>query len=379
MKRILVWDLPTRLFHWLLVACFAVAWLTSGSDQRLSIHSFAGYLMLGLIGFRLVWGFSGGHYARFASFAYGPIAGLIYLRQLLARRAPRHVGHNPVASQAVFMLLLLGVVVGLTGVFTQGGEEQQSAAAGWLSIPRGTALKNVHEFGAWLMLALVFAHVTGVIAESWLHHENLALSMLTGSKEAPEGSEVSAPYRAAAGGMILAAAAFGIWWFGYAIEDPVEQRLGHIETTAEGPHVAYSGPKLPDNAQWREECGSCHLAFHPNLLPTRSWQKLMAGQAQHFGVDLALDAPTTAALLAFLVNNAAENSPTEAAWKIDRSIAADQTPLRITDTQYWLEKHGGIAPADWLKSTVKTRANCAACHLDAEAGTYEDAAMRIPG
>ena len=147
MKRLLIWDLPTRLFHWLLAVSFAIAWLTSGSDQWLSVHSFFGYLMLGLIGFRLVWGFVGGHYARFASFAYGPGAGYAYLRSLLARGAARYIGHNPAGSQAIFLLLGLGVIVAITGIFVQGGEEQQLVAAGVTSIAGGTIIKQAHEMG----------------------------------------------------------------------------------------------------------------------------------------------------------------------------------------------------------------------------------------
>jgi len=70
MKRILIWDVPTRLFHWLFAISFAAAWLSSESDRWLSIHTFCGYLMLGLIGFRLIWGMAGGHYARFSTFKY---------------------------------------------------------------------------------------------------------------------------------------------------------------------------------------------------------------------------------------------------------------------------------------------------------------------
>jgi hypothetical protein len=142
--------------------------------------------------------------------------------------------------------------------------------------------------------------------------------------------------------------------------------------------VAFVGPKLADNAQWREECGSCHLAFHPSLLPVRSWVRIMSEQKQHFGSDLALDAPTTNALLTFLTSNSAEQRKTEPATKIELSIQAGATPLRITETPYWVKKHSHIAAADWQSPTVKSRSNCAACHLDAEAGTFEDAAMRLP-
>mgnify|MGYP003471861413 CR=1 FL=1 len=100
--KILVWDLPTRLFHWLFAGAFAIAWLTSDSDSWLKLHVFAGYLMLGLLGFRLVWGFIGGRYARFASFRYGLKEGLTYLFQVLTGSAQRHIGHNPAGSWAVY-------------------------------------------------------------------------------------------------------------------------------------------------------------------------------------------------------------------------------------------------------------------------------------
>jgi len=104
----------------------------------------------------------------------------------------------------------------------------------------------------------------------------------------------------------------------------------------------------------------------------------MAGQGSHFGSDLALDATVQAAILEFLVANAGENSPREAAYKIRESIPPSETPLRITQTPYWLAKHSDIEQSVWNLPSVKSKANCAACHLDAEAGTFEDAAMRIP-
>ena len=105
---------------------------------------------------------------------------------------------------------------------------------------------------------------------------------------------------------------------------------------------------------------------------------MMAEQDKHFGADLALDEPTRAMLLAFMANNAAERLSTEAAFKINRSVKPGVTPLRITETPYWIEKHRDIAEFDWRLPPVKSKVNCAACHRDAEAGTFEDAAMRIP-
>jgi len=377
MQRILVWDLPTRLFHWLFAASFATAWLTSESDEWLSVHAFSGYLLLGLVAFRLLWGFAGGHYARFAAFRHAPRDGLAYLRQVLDGGGARHLGHNPAGSQAVYLLLALGMTAGVTGLFVLGGEEQHGLAANWMGFGVGKWLKEGHEAAAALMLLLVGGHLAGVALESWRHKENLARAMISGTKTAAPGNPVSKPYRLVGMLMLLAVGTFGTWWFAYALHQPLETRLGAAGESGI-PHTAFVGPKLADNAQWREECGSCHLAFHPSLLPARSWERLLAEQDRHFGTDLALDAPTRAALRAFLASNGAERHASEAAFKIDNSLKADSTPLRISETPYWTRKHRGIAAAVWQKPQVKSPANCAACHLDAEAGTFEDAAMRIP-
>ena len=378
MTRVLIWDVPTRLFHWMLATSFAVAWITSGSDRWLSLHSFAGYVMLGLIGFRVLWGLFGGPYARFTSFAYGPAAVLAYLRQLRSRTASRYLGHNPAGSVAIYLMLGLGIVVGLTGVLTQGGEEQQLLAARVLSIPAGIVVREAHELLAWLMLALVAGHLAGIALDVWMTKENLPLSMLTGYKEAAAGAVASGSYTAVGSGLVLLVAAFAAWWFAYAWHKPLQARIGEVVTIAEVPSVRFIGRPLPDDPTWREECGSCHLLFHPNLLPARSWQRLLTEQDRHFGTDLALAPATTATVRAFLTSNAAEHSPTEAAFKINRSVPAASAPLRITETPYWIAKHDSIGVDVWARPTVKSKANCAACHVDAEAGTFEDSAMRLP-
>lgn len=376
MKALLVWDVPTRLFHWLFAASFAGAWLTAESDVWLGVHTGLGYLMLGLIGFRLLWGVVGGHYARFARFRFSPMQGWRYLRQTLAGEAARHLGHNPAGSQAVYLLLALGIAVGVSGLLVQGGEEQQGIAATLLGYDLGHALKDVHEAVATLMLLAVSGHIAGVMLESLAHRENLARSMLTGIKQGPDDAPASRPHRLAGVLVLLGAAGFAGGWFYYALEAPLEKLVGR--TAAAEPSVAFVGQPLASNATWREECGSCHLDFHPGLLPARSWQRLLAGQNRHFGDDLGLDAATIQTLLTFALENEAGLRRTEAAWKIDRSIKPDASPLRITETPYWVKKHRTIEDAIWRSARVRSKAHCAACHLDAETGNFEDAAMRLP-
>lgn len=379
MQPTLIWDLPTRLFHWALVASFALAWLTAESDAWLAVHVFCGYLMLGLIAFRLIWGFVGSHFARFASFRFSPQQALSYLKEVASGSAARHVGHNPTGSLAIYVLLALSLVVGAAGILTLGAEEQHGLAAGWFTYAQGDWFKEVHEFAATLMLLVVGGHIAGVVVESVLHKENLARAMVTGLKQAAPNTPRSQARAGVAVVMLLAMLGFGGWWFSYALPSQLDTPAQQLRA---GDHhqrrVRFVGPVLADNTQWREECGSCHGVFHPSLLPARSWQKMMAEQDQHFGDDLGLDAATTADVLAFMVANAAEGHPTEAAYKLERSIPASAAPQRITEVAYWIRKHRDIAAADWANPLVKAKSNCAACHSDADLGTFEDGAMHIP-
>jgi len=381
MKRTLVWDVPTRLFHWSLVACFVIAWLTDEGDRWRAIHVFVGYLMLGLVAFRVIWGVAGSPFSRFSSFWFGPRAALDYALKVLGGHAPRYVGHNPAGSVAIYILLVMAVIVGITGVFVLGGDERHGLATAVLTFDQARWAKKLHEAGAMLMLLVVLAHVTGVVVESRLHKENLAKSMVVGYKDTPDDTPGTQPRWRVAGVLALAMSGFGGWWFHYAFDRVVDGQgwLVKLESDAgQDPHVRFVGEHLPDHKIWRDECGSCHGVFHPTLLPRRSWEKLMATQDQHFGSDLGLDAATIATVLKFMVDNAAESHLTEAAFKIGNSIAVDQTPLRITETPYWVKKHRDITAADWANPKVHSKSNCAACHADADAGTFEDGAMHLP-
>lgn len=366
-QRILIWDLPTRAFHWLLVASFIGAWLTFDDNRYLDIHVYVGYVWFGLLVFRLIWGAIGGHYSRFHAFAHDWRSVWHYLKGLLNGEAARHLGHNPAGSWAIFALLVAGLLVSVTGVLTLGGEERHGPLAAWIPFQVGFNAHILHLILAWLLLGVVGAHLLGIIIESVLHRDNLIAAMITGYKAGPHGSR-GVDQRGVVAIIMLAMVFAGA----------LVMFSGYLEQTPERPYIPFEGQVLADNARWRTECGDCHLAFHPSLLPARSWQALMAGQDDHFGDDLGLDADSRAEILTFLVSNASENHQSEAAWMMDRSVAIDQAPLRVTEVAFWKRKHGKISPEVWKSNKVKSKANCAACHLDADKGTFEDAGMRIP-
>lgn len=185
-----VWDPLVRIFHWSLVATFAIAYLSGeGEDEWLSLHSIAGYTIMGLILVRLIWGVIGTPYARFSSFIYRPSAVVAYLKQLLLLRPPRYLGHNPAGSVMIIALLVSLVLTSVSGLVIYGAEENAGPLAGMLagtSESQAHALGEVHEFFANLTLFLVVFHVVGVVVSSVLHHENLVRAMVTGYKRTEE-------------------------------------------------------------------------------------------------------------------------------------------------------------------------------------------------
>lgn len=176
-----VWDLPTRLFHWLLVAGFFTAYFTE--EDFLTLHVWAGYLVSVLLIFRLVWGFAGNRYARFSEFFCRPDKSIRYVIDLTAGKAKRYLGHNPAGAAMIALLLLSLLITAATGLAVYSAEEQAGPLAGIIT-QNGHWWEEIHEFFANFTIALVMLHVTGVIVESIVHKENLLRAMINGYKRA---------------------------------------------------------------------------------------------------------------------------------------------------------------------------------------------------
>ena len=182
-SQIKVWDPLVRFFHWSLVTAFVIAFITE--DDFLSIHSWAGYLILGLISIRFVWGYIGTPYSRFRDFVYSPKNVIAFVKDTFSLKAKRYIGHNPAGGAMVILLMLSLLITTISGVLVLGAEEQLGPLAHWFTESGkfwGDVLEELHEFFANFTLLLVFVHVIGVIVESLIHQENLVRSMWTGFK-----------------------------------------------------------------------------------------------------------------------------------------------------------------------------------------------------
>lgn len=196
--RGLIWDFPTRLFHWSLVTGFGICYLTGEDDRLALLHITSGYMIAGLVTFRLIWGFIGSRHARFSAFLRGPQAILQYLLALLRGRPPAYAGHNPAGALAIVTLLLSATGACASGILLL--EEVPWPPLEWL-----------HEWLSTLMLGVAILHVAGVLITSVLHRENLIKAMITGRKRGFSSESVAKAYPLVATCMALAMIAFWLW------------------------------------------------------------------------------------------------------------------------------------------------------------------------
>lgn len=183
-SEIKVWDIFVRVFHWMLVCAFLVAYLSG--DHFIMIHIWSGYLVAALVVLRIMWGFVGTRYARFSSFIYRPRMIIQYGQDLLRLRGRRYIGHSPTGGAMVIALLVMILLIVATGLLTLAVLENAGPLAGYVATNRsaGRFWKGVHELLSNLTLGLVLIHVCGVLWASFVHGENLILAMWNGRKRA---------------------------------------------------------------------------------------------------------------------------------------------------------------------------------------------------
>lgn len=210
-----VWDLPTRLFHWTLVALVAFAWITSEyaeklADPTLNMHRWNGIAILVLVVWRLLWGVAGSPTARFASFVRGPAAVLAYLRGLLRGAPARYLGHNPAGAYMVLALLAIVGIEAALGLFTV--EHNDLTAGPLYRLLSEDAVKQVSRLHRMMfdnvLLPFVVVHVTVNLLYGLVKREPLIPAMITGRKPAADYVDAgaqSAPGRPALRALFLLA------------------------------------------------------------------------------------------------------------------------------------------------------------------------------
>lgn len=211
-RRVRVWDLPTRLFHWALVVLVVTSFVTAKvGGNAMTWHMYSGYAILALLIFRIAWGFVGGRHSRFASFVKGPAAVAGYLRTLFDRAAPHHPGHNPLGGWSVMLMLLALSTQAATGLFASDDIATEGPLAAKVSAATVALCTRIHHWNESVLIALVSLHVAAIVFYALHKRQDLVRPMVTGHA-AVEGAAEDPADRTALAAVLAAAAGALVYW-----------------------------------------------------------------------------------------------------------------------------------------------------------------------
>ena len=186
MRASLIWDLPTRLFHWLLVAGLVVQYVTAEwLDDAMQWHFYAGYFLLGLLIFRFCWGFLGPEYARFRSFVTGPSQVWRYSRQILSRHSAAHAGHNPLGGWMVLIMLMLVALQASSGLFMTDDIFMEGPWYHVVSEQTQSLMSFIHHQSFNVLLAIIALHIAAIGFYTFYKRQPLVAAMFHGKKVTP--------------------------------------------------------------------------------------------------------------------------------------------------------------------------------------------------
>ncbi len=210
-----VWEWPVRAFHWTIVALLVALVVTAKvGGNWIDWHMRAGYAVLALVVFRVLWGFFGGPHARFFSFVRGPGAVLRYARSMVLGTKEWHVGHNPLGGWSIVLLLLALFTQAVTGLFSNDDVASEGPLARFVTGDLSSTITWFHRRHVWWIYALVAVHLTAVLTYLVAFRENLIRAMVTGRKRLP-ASAAPPPEPGPVTGralVLLALSVAAVWW-----------------------------------------------------------------------------------------------------------------------------------------------------------------------
>ncbi len=368
-RKIYVWPVCIRTFHWLYAFSFSAAFILLWFENLLKYHIALGIFFFFLTLFRIFWGIIGPLYSNFRCFDLRGDHLINYVFHIFGHK-DKTPGHNPGASWGAILMLIFASLTGISGVVLLGIQEGKGIFSFlnpyFYSYMEG--FYNFHAFSAYALLVIVCVHILGVIFEHFYHHSGIIWSMFTGYKYALEGESVKLNF------MQNVFAAFFIFFslflFYYTL-----YKDENFMTISRFQPIDYEKnyPLL------YEECGDCHIVFPAYLLPKRAWNAIMDTPEDHFGDELDLEPEDSKTIREYLVKNSGENSTREAAVKILFSIKNKKDIISIVNTPYWKDTHRHIPKRVFKLKEIDSKYSCDACHPDIVKGNIDDDNIRIPG
>jgi len=365
MNKLYVWSLTSRLFHILLIILVGVVFITSEFDRLLEYHAIVGFTIASLFIFRIIWGFLDVKYSNFKDFNFNFKDLQEYMLNVFGNKK-EYVGHNPASSWAIVAMIILGLLSVISGMIVYGTQEGMGILS-FLNISMFKDMdffEDIHELVANTFMAVIFIHIIGVVIDRFLHKSKAIESMITGYKEGDNKNLE----------LTLFQKLFGFLWISLSIF-----LLVYLLITPSNILIADGNKQVNykvEHKLFHNECISCHTLYPPFLLPKESWVKMMDNLENHFGDDASLEDEDKESIKDYLVQNSAESSTKESAYKILKSIK-NQNIIAITKTTYWKKKHDNIDKEILKNKKVGKISNCKACHKNIEQGLLNDKDINI--
>ncbi|SFV54726.1 Ni,Fe-hydrogenase I cytochrome b subunit [hydrothermal vent metagenome] len=367
--KVYVWNLSARIIHWMIALSFTLAFITSFYENLLHDHVALGFIFGIMILYRIIWGFIGPKYAQFRHFMLRPSDFIFYFKEKIQNRWRKiPAGHNPASSWYTIWAMVMGTVIVVSGLLLYGIQE----AKGVLSYLNDThtqyigVLDTIHQYSAYIFVAWIVIHITGVLIEQFWHKTHMVFAMLTGYKRTEgEDTTVSRPLMFFSFSFIIV----GILTYLF-----ITSSNYNFLTLQKYTNVDYEEIYPVYHNECGGALGKCHKSYPPYILPKKSWKKIMTTLDNHRGIKITeanISKSEQQSILKFLLANSAETSKREAAVKMMKSLGK-RRPKAITKTPYWRETHKNIPKSIFKTKEVKDKSNCFACHKDFEYGNLDD-------
>lgn len=360
-----IWSIYTRLFHLLLIVLVTTAYITIEAENNIVSHVLLGYVIAILVLFRIFWGFIGVKCSRHTDLLRKLPGIIIYYKELFSKNKEEYKGHNPASSLYILMIMITLVLITISGSLLYGIQESSGIFAGLNSKYSDWMLfiQSFHKVSTTLLLALIIAHVTGVVLNLILNGNEVIMSMITGRKNGTDFDVV----------LTMKQEIFGVIWIATTLSAMIYFYNNPYNTLTENHETEINFRE--ESYETRSSCGSCHMVYPAYLLPKESWNKMMDNLENHFGKDASLPEENTKIVRDYLMNNAAEYSTREAAIKVLDNLKTN-APQEITKTNYWKKTHKDITKEEF-EADDGIKSDCRTCHRTARDGMIQDEEIKF--
>lgn len=191
MNKILVWDFPTRVFHWSLVSAISFSVYTglNGGFKEMDYHMYSGYFILSLVIFRIAWGFLSTGNARFGRFITSPSTVISYARAVKNQKVDPYPGHNPLGGLSVLSILFILLVQTMTGLFANDDILVEGPLVHLVSEELSNQLTSIHHISIWFLGGLIILHLSAIVIHEVIFKHKLIIPMLSGKRSIENGSD----------------------------------------------------------------------------------------------------------------------------------------------------------------------------------------------